>query len=606
MIVLVSYTAREISKVVSTPHWLAAGSWRSPGHSRSWLGSSPHHSRSAPARASPAVHLILTKDCQANVRTHMLRRLCLKAAAASAALAATTAAAHAAAKPSAPDETEEGKRRRLRAFVSSTPSPGGLELLVHNISHSDLYVMLRRQEGTGEEKEEFSVLARPKFSEFQPASELILAHLDALKAKYGDPVVNSCNSKYKVRYPIGLSLTQGGAAPGACVTGEDRPGNNKPQWARFHLKGFKRHDGTPPKLPEGNPTIMEVFMPLVAVLIPEWLRVLKRKETTSGMPPPRKVLILVSGAGQPRDTDANPQDNSTEGTGRIIQRFVEAVYPDIEVICIPSNWSIFRYDDNVNFVKQQVLPVVEAKRRKVVEEHGEEWNKRLHVTLSLSDGAPARISAINASMRSYRPDYLHIWRTKTFWDEQVISEEDVEFHTFKKLEMRPAAYPNQMGELERGLVREMASYKRQFEAVRDANSHELESFWLRKTGKAVVAVLVTQKPGEAPVFWRGLNVEVSMPTGTLCAERNAIGNALAGDQTMCRSDMKGVAVLSIPLNKDRVEDRDDTVALNPLDPCGACMEWLKKIAEVNPDFMVLTFTNTACEKVYVTPIGDYA
>lgn len=70
----------------------------------------------------------------------------------------------------------------------------------------------------------------------------------------------------------------------------------------------------------------------------------------------------------------------------------------------------------------------------------------------------------------------------------------------------------QMGELERGLVREMASYKRQFEAVRDANSHELESFWLRKTGKAVVAVLVTQKPGEAPVFWRGLNVEVSIPT----------------------------------------------------------------------------------------------
>ena len=43
-----------------------------------------------------------------------------------------------------------------------------------------------------------------------------------------------------------------------------------------------------------------------------------------------------------------------------------------------------------------------------------------------------------------------------------------------------------------------------------------------------------------------------MPTGTLCAERNAIGNALAGDQTMCRSHMKGVAVLSIPLNKQEV------------------------------------------------------
>ena len=47
------------------------------------------------------------------------------------------------------------------------------------------------------------------------------------------------------------------------------------------------------------------------------------------------------------------------------------------------------------------------------------------------------------------------------------------------------------------------------------------------------------------------------------------------------------------------------VALNPLDPCGACMEWLKKIGEVNPDFKVLTFTNSSCEKVYITPIGDY-
>jgi hypothetical protein len=28
------------------------------------------------------------------------------------------------------------------------------------------------------------------------------------------------------------------------------------------------------------------------------------------------------------------------------------------------------------------------------------------------------------------------------------------------------------------------------------------------------------------------------------------------------------------------------VALNPIAPCGACNEWLRKIAEVNPDFKV--------------------
>jgi hypothetical protein len=30
--------------------------------------------------------------------------------------------------------------------------------------------------------------------------------------------------------------------------------------------------------------------------------------------------------------------------------------------------------------------------------------------------------------------------------------------------------------------------------------------------------------------------------------------------------------------------------MNPLKPCGACSEWLKKIIEVNPSFSVVTFT----------------
>ena len=88
------------------------------------------------------------------------------------------------------------------------------------------------------------------------------------------------------------------------------------------------------------------------------------------------------------------------------------------------------------------------------------------------------------------------------------------------------------------LIEEMSRYKKQFEAVRDAKTHELDTFWLRKvgllqgactsqfsytsivpilqTGKAVLAVVMTVKDGEAPQFWRGMNLEVSMPTG-LCS-----------------------------------------------------------------------------------------
>ena len=44
--------------------------------------------------------------------------------------------------------------------------------------------------------------------------------------------------------------------------------------------------------------------------------------------------------------------------------------------------------------------------------------------------------------------------------------------------------------------------------------------------------------------------------------------------------------------------------MNPLKPCGACTEWLKKIAEVNPSFMVLSFTDESCTGVYVESIFD--
>ena len=39
--------------------------------------------------------------------------------------------------------------------------------------------------------------------------------------------------------------------------------------------------------------------------------------------------------------------------------------------------------------------------------------------------------------------------------------------------------------------------------------------------------------------------------------------------------------------------------INPLDPCGACSEWLRKIAEINPDFQVVTFTSLDCSHIHV-------
>jgi hypothetical protein len=41
------------------------------------------------------------------------------------------------------------------------------------------------------------------------------------------------------------------------------------------------------------------------------------------------------------------------------------------------------------------------------------------------------------------------------------------------------------------------------------------------------------------------------------------------------------------------------VALNPIAPCGSCMEWLRKVAEVNPDFRIITFTDISCDRIFV-------
>jgi cytidine deaminase len=261
------------------------------------------------------------------------------------------------------------------------------------------------------------------------------------------------------------------------------------------------------------------------------------------------------------------------------------------------------------------------------------------------------------------------------------------------------------------VVEEMNAFRKEMREVFERD-HELKKFWLRKTNKPVLAVLLVQSAEQTePVLFRGTNMEVSMPTGSLCAERNVIGSALARFPALKREDLKLIAVLSIPLVDGRTNqqflhsassgslhtstnslharttmtsDNDDTLLagansckgsmgsdadewvqqppslsvssyppistieksvtessqqqlqdvqlatprrritlfnhatrkttertvdtsfkdLNPLPPCGACHEWLKKIAESNPYFYILTFTDAECHGVYITPCQD--
>eukprot|EP00388_Colpodella_angusta_P006762 GDKJ01019696.1.p1 GENE.GDKJ01019696.1~~GDKJ01019696.1.p1 ORF type:complete len:846 (+),score=192.80 GDKJ01019696.1:31-2538(+) len=122
------------------------------------------------------------------------------------------------------------------------------------------------------------------------------------------------------------------------------------------------------------------------------------------------------------------------------------------------------------------------------------------------------------------------------------------------------------------------------EFIKYFKSFKLESFWHRKSKKIVLAVLMIERESNRGHYelFRGMNTEVSLPSGSSCAERAAISAAATKYPDLKRCEMKAIATI----------DPDDN--LNPIDPCGVCDEWLKKVQEVNRDFCALTFINTSC------------
>lgn len=321
---------------------------------------------------------------------------------------------------------------------------------------------------------------------------------------------------------------------------------------------------------------------------------------------------------------------------------------------------------------RELRPRLEAHRETLVDRCGEGWKAHFHVTIAYTDGPPARLSALNASLRIYEPSYLHIWQLKTFWHERKLSMADVDFHSFENIEASPTIAYAQADAMTQLLIKEMRTFRDQF--LDGQVDSEVTSFWLRKSKKPVLAVLLVEKTDQDGstqlVVHRGMNCEVSMPTGSLCAERNAIGSALAQDPTLKRRALKMIGVLGldapstnsagsapnvsqitsspssapskvvtsnneVPPNgaaaaagasgtsprkkrpqaetavlrkpkRPRTFSCDDTSVeslfvsdRNPLAPCGACKEWLVKIAEANPSFKVVTFENARCRNFYV-------
>jgi cytidine deaminase len=670
------------------------------------------------------------------------------------------------------------------ATATKEPPPQRyLEVLVHNISHTDVVLSLDAPMVSSPSNSDPPTqydsycMCRPRFSAFDGYSQCIW---DSLAEKNNQFLQSSlisfpryersdATNRYHIKpeptkmekLPIGFALDT--RNPNLQVSPD--------QLTDLRVRG---RDGPRVVGLAQTTSLNAIFFPLLAMLLPQWNQKIQEKYASSQQQQqpqqqrqPKKVLILVSGVGTPRNWTHSMMGNSTQQCAKVMQRFVQTLYPDWVVVQIHSETNIFRYDENIAFVQNEFMPCIQSWRDahakglpypdEVSSSSGgggggggndatdhpfsTEWRKSLNVTLSFADGSPARNHAIQAALRPYRPTYFHCWQLKTFWHESKIVDSDIEVHSFEEMETLPPIETSSQKLKGRPLVlqvvEEMKAFRNEMQNILKG-SNDLRSFWLRKTHKPVLAVLAVQVHDDGPVkLYRGTNMEVSMPTGSLCAERNVIGTALADNPALERHHLKLIAVLSVPppnhsskeisrtssvaslvelslntasttstdhshhhniteppswkprsrpmvgrgsrsnsieeewvlqdvsmtqqqqqppslamipstdssvlatpptmaidtsnlpsvlalepaaaspltparrinLYSSRKQNRKTVVVhsqedLNPLMPCGACNEWLKKIAEPNPYFQIVTFTDADCNGVYCTPCEE--
>ena len=454
-----------------------------------------------------------------------------------------------------------------------------VEILIHNVSHRDLVLSICRSEHSSDES--CWRKARPKFSSFSPISMAThsLLQVDGLctdnlldapltghqstplcvgisvPASQVDSATGGPSEAPTVcaglRVPVAqrVQYTQGRQACAHGLRAEDLlfqaplPPMRDSQPAAAAAAGSPSSSTLGKDSDDGLLIIRAVFFPLIAALVPKWLEVSYDKTC-------HQRIYLISGCSAPRDPHDEMSDNSTEATARLIKLFLGLLYPPLEVVLLHSPLDILKYDENISFVHSQLRPHMERHRRDAALNFGDQWPHCLRTTVTLADGAAARISAINAFLREFRPCVLHMWELKRFWSEGAVSFADVQFHEFETMETRPALPVREATPDVQRLVKEMLRHKARFDQVRNdrSSTDELSQFWLRKTKKVVLAMLMAKVAGnEEPLFFPGMNIEVSMPTGTLCSERNAIGSALAAFPSLRRQDMKMIAVLSVPL-----------------------------------------------------------
>lgn len=404
-----------------------------------------------------------------------------------------------------------------------------VNILVHNLSHADLVLSLNDLTFSLSQDE---VIARPKFSYFREVTQILLEilvdrdskcsfsndsldYLDRTDSNAIDEVETTYLPLYRHDNDITLMdsgssflSTQAHTAAGFSFRKCPLLMSNYLTKLRFRGKDSELLQTQTTFISEsqGRFHIDRCYFPLISILLPKWLQGIKSLQRSES----RKVLVLISGRGVPSDKSTDIRDNSTKQLGQLVTKFVAREYPEIEIIHLHSKSNLFRYDENVIFVKRDLLPLIDRYRNELALKVIDRWRDMMNVSLSFADGSSARISAIQSSLRHYRPQYFHYWQLKTFWRKRILCEDDIECHSFDMITTEPAISVSQLSGNLKLVVDEMQKFYDEFQRITNDNSieHDLNSFWLRKSGKPVLTILLVQKPNEEPKLYRGIIISI--------------------------------------------------------------------------------------------------
>lgn len=195
--------------------------------------------------------------------------------------------------------------------IHAAPSLAGIEILVHNISHSDLVLNINNKTRSLPPD---AAIARPKFSHFRSITEKLLSKIQNPDANdyYGEIPVSYYplyNSK-KTQTPSGRSyeMVMHNNALGESIETKIAVGFNlrsdplpidditSLRFRKDDLNLCLRNnaDLVTSDLPENSPPTNNCFIdaayfPLMAVLLPKWLN------TISNPSNKRKIVVLISG-----------------------------------------------------------------------------------------------------------------------------------------------------------------------------------------------------------------------------------------------------------------------------------------------------------------------